>query len=245
MRIYPFSKTRLFSALGVLALIATIAFAPYDGVSADRPTVVETSMGPIPLPGNAAMPSVTNSEGPIEVEGLDIKNFGVLDGSIFRGEQPAAPDYPALARLGVKTIIDLRLDSRKSSRELAEAAGLRYVNIPIDDHKQPTDEHVAAFMKTIADPETGCSYVHCAGGRHRTGSMIAIYRMVHDGWTVDQAYEEMLKYDFYTANGHKGFKTFVFDYYNRMKADPASVPAAYAPPAIVEPMTEPPASANP
>jgi hypothetical protein len=46
--------------------------------------------------------------------------------------------------------------------------------------------------------------------------MVAIYRMTHDGWTVDQAYNEMLAYDFYTAGGHEGFKTFVFDYSHRV-----------------------------
>jgi protein tyrosine/serine phosphatase len=86
-------------------------------------------------------------------------------------------------------------------------------------------------MKTIDDPDCGPVYVHCAGGRHRTGSMVAVYRMVHDGWTVDKAYDEMLAYDFYTSNGHKGFKTYVFDYFARMQANPTSVPVAWIAPA--------------
>jgi hypothetical protein len=45
-------------------------------------------------------------------------------------------------------------------------------------------------------------------GRHRTGSMIAAYRMSQDGWTLDQAYNEMRGYDFYTGGGHGGFKKF-------------------------------------
>jgi protein tyrosine phosphatase (PTP) superfamily phosphohydrolase (DUF442 family) len=231
MRTRLLSGSGVLGALCVLGLLASIVFAPAGVLHPERPAYIETSMGPIPLPGNAVAPSVVNSDGPITVTGLDIKNFGVLNGSIFRGEQPGSKDYPAIARLGVKTIIDLRLDVKGESRGLAESAGMQYINIPIDDHKQPTDEHVATFLKTLDDPNTGSVYVHCAGGRHRTGSMIAIYRMVHDGWTAEKAYDEMLKYDFYTAYGHKGFKTYVFDYYTRMTTDPASVPAAYTPPA--------------
>jgi hypothetical protein len=43
----------------------------------------------------------------------------------------------------------------------------------------------------------------------------------------------MLAYDFYTGGGHEGFKTYVYDYYQRMKTDPSSVPAAYHTPAAV------------
>jgi protein-tyrosine phosphatase len=81
-------------------------------------------------------------------------------------------------------------------------------------------------LKTLDEAAGAKVYVHCAGGRHRTGSMIAVYRMVRNGWSVEKAYSEMLAYDFYTRSGHKGFKTYVFDYWNRMQADPSNVPAS-------------------
>jgi protein tyrosine/serine phosphatase len=157
---------------------------------------------------------------------VKLANFGIVDGRIYRGEQPGKDDYRALAGLGVTTIIDLREDAKSASRGYAEAAGLKYVNIKIDGHGQPTDDDVATFLKVLDESPDAKVYVHCAGGRHRTGSMIAVYRMVHDGWTLERAYDEMLAYDFYTSNGHKGFKTFVDDYWQRMNANPSSVPAA-------------------
>lgn len=175
--------------------------------------------------GAVVAPAMHDTYQPIEVQGLTLGNFGVVDGRLYRGDQPKGDEYRQLKALGVKTIVDLRLDARKDSREMAEAAGLIYVNIPIDDTKQPTDRDVAAFMKTVEETD-GPLYVHCAGGRHRTGSMIAVYRMTQNGWNVDQAYQEMLNYDFYTRWGHGGFKTFVFDYYERMQANPQSVPVA-------------------
>jgi protein-tyrosine phosphatase len=164
---------------------------------------------------------------PISLQNISISNFGVVDGRIYRGEQPGKRDYSALASIGVKTIIDLRDDAMASSARYAKNAGLNYVNIAIDGHGMPTDAEAAAFLKIVNDPSSGVVYVHCAGGRHRTGSMIAVYRMTEDGWTVDQAYKEMLAYDFYTGGGHEGFKTYVFDYFKRMTSAPSTVPAVY------------------
>ncbi len=175
--------------------------------------------------GAVVAPAMRDSFQPIEVQGLTLSNFGVVDGKLFRGDQPKGDEFRQLKALGVKTVIDLRLDAKKDSRELAEAAGLVYVNIPIDDSKRPSDQDVATFFKVI-DEMDGAAYVHCAGGRHRTGSMIAVYRMTQNGWNVDQAYQEMLNYDFYTRWGHGGFKDFVFEYYSRMQEDPKSVPVA-------------------
>jgi protein tyrosine/serine phosphatase len=163
-----------------------------------------------------------NSNGPILMPGVELDNLGVVDGRIYRGEQPKREDFAALAKIGVKTIIDLRADARSASRTEAEAAGLKYINIPIRNGGTPNDDQAAAFMKAVEDPANGVVYVHCAGGRHRTGSMLAVYRMLHDNWTVEQAYDEMLAYDFYTRNGHKGFKTFVFDFDQRRAASPAT-----------------------
>jgi len=177
----------------------------------------------------------TSSMQPISLQGVSISNFGVVDGRIYRGEQPGKKDYASLAAIGVKTIIDLRDDAVRSSERDAKAAGLNYVNIRIDGHGIPTDAQAAQFLKIVDDPASGVVYVHCAGGRHRTGSMIAVYRMAEDGWTIDQAYKEMLAYDFYTGGGHEGFKTYVYDYYKRMTSDPTAVPAAYHAPAAVKP----------
>jgi protein-tyrosine phosphatase len=178
------------------------------------------------LAGTPGAPTAADSFGPMENTGVKLSNFGIVAGRIYRGEQPGKDDYNALAALGVTTIIDLREDSKSVSRGYAEAAGLKYVNIKIDGHGQPSDGDVVEFLKVLDESPDAKVYVHCAGGRHRTGSMIAVYRMVREGWTLDRAYDEMLAYDFYTRNGHKGFKTFVEDYWQRMNANPASVPVA-------------------
>jgi protein tyrosine/serine phosphatase len=156
---------------------------------------------------------------------IKISNFGQLDQNFYRGARPKAEDLRSLAALGVHTIIDLTDNSRDKEQPAVEAAGMRYVNIPIVDKTNPSAAQISEFLKIINDPATGKFYVHCAGGRHRTGVMAAVYRFNHDHWNYDQAYAEMLKYDFYTSNGHGKQLTFVQDYWQQFQAKNASVAA--------------------
>lgn len=144
---------------------------------------------------------------------VKIKNFGQMDDRFYRGAQPKENDYKALAQLGIKTIIDLREDPEEYSKPLVERLGMTYVNIPMIAKKYPTPEATEMFLKTVNNPETGKFFVHCAGGRHRTGVMGAVYRFQFYNWNFDQVYKEMKQYDFYTSWGHGAFKDFVKDYY--------------------------------
>ena len=143
---------------------------------------------------------------------VKIKNFGQMDDRFYRGAQPGKKDYKDLAAMGIKTIIDLREDPESYEQPLVESLGMKYVNIPMLGKKYPTPEATEAFLKTINDPATGKFFVHCAGGRHRTGAMGAVYRFQFYDWDYDQVYKEMKQYDFYTRFGHQAFKDFVADY---------------------------------
>jgi len=162
---------------------------------------------------------------------VNIKNFGQMDERFYRGAQPKKlEDFQALKELGITTVIDLQAEPESEERAWVESLGMRYVNIPMIAKKYPRPEWVAAFMKTVDDPSTGKFFVHCAGGRHRTGSMGAVYRMEKYGWGFDQVYAEMKQFDFYTRWGHGDFKTFVEDYAKQSQARQVA-PAALATPA--------------
>ena len=153
---------------------------------------------------------------------IKIKNFGQMDERFYRGAQPKEEDYRDLAALGIKTVIDLQEKPRGYEKPTVEALGMRYVNIPMVDKAYPKQEWVDAFLKVVNDPATGKFYVHCAGGRHRTGAMGAVYRYTKYGWNYDQVYAEMKKFDFYTSRGHGDFKTFVQDYWQHMHSNGAN-----------------------
>jgi protein tyrosine/serine phosphatase len=149
---------------------------------------------------------------------IKISNFGQMDERFYRGARPKPEDLRNLAAMGIHTIIDLTDNSKEKEQPAVEAAGMRYVNIPIVDKKNPSTAQIEEFLKVVNDPATGKFYVHCAGGRHRTGVMAAVYRFNHDNWNYDQAYAEMKKFDFYTSNGHGGQLDFVQDYWQQFQA---------------------------
>jgi len=144
---------------------------------------------------------------------VTIKNFGQMDDRFFRGAQPKETEFKELAQLGIRTVIDLRDDPESYEKPVVESLGMTYVHIPMIAKKYPTPEALNLFLKTVNDPNTGKFYVHCAGGRHRTGVMGAVYRFKFYNWDFEQVYKEMKQYDFYTRWGHGAFKNFVEDYY--------------------------------
>ena len=144
---------------------------------------------------------------------IRIDNFGRINDNYYRGAQPEARDYADLAAGGIKTVIDLTRDGRDEERELVESAGMNFYRIPLTTTDRPSDAAVAQFLRLADDPANQPVYVHCQGGRHRTGVMTAVYRMMHDGWTADQAYVEMKQYRFEGLLSHPVLKNFVYDYY--------------------------------
>ena len=154
---------------------------------------------------------------------VGIKNFGQVNEHVFRGPQPRGEDYAQLKRLGVRTLIDLRADRESGAEDKARAAGFAYFNIPLNTKRPATDEQTDHFLRLVNDPANWPVYVHCKGGRHRTGALLAVYRITRDGWTADQAFEEMKRYDFnsglfISGGGRATQKKFVYDFYERYVA---------------------------
>ena len=153
---------------------------------------------------------------------INIRNFGKMDNRLFRGAQPNESDYKDLKTLGVKTVVDLTDSPKSYEKRDVEALGMRYVNIPMSDSSYPKAEQINAFLKLVNDSSTGTMFIHCAGGRHRTGVMGAVYRYNVNHWNYNQVYAEMQDYDFYTKWGHGDLKTFVEDYGQKMASATAA-----------------------
>jgi protein tyrosine/serine phosphatase len=144
---------------------------------------------------------------------VHIDNFGRISNTYYRGAQPDARGFAELAALGVKTVIDLTSNGRANEQSMVEHAGMRFYRIPLTTSAWPSDSAINLFLKLAADPADQPVFVHCQGGRHRTGVMTAVYRMNYDRWTADQAYTEMKQYRFDRFPTHPNLKSFVFDYY--------------------------------
>ena len=151
-----------------------------------------------------------------QAQSVTIENFAKVNENYYRGSQPLSEQFTQLKNLGVRTVIDLRQDSVEEAREWARAAGLHYINIPLTTKRAATEEQTTLFLKLVNDQANWPVYVHCKGGRHRTGEMTAIYRITHDEWSADQAYQEMKKYDFEDSFFYpRSLKKYVYSYYNQ------------------------------
>jgi protein tyrosine/serine phosphatase len=152
----------------------------------------------------------------IALPAIGIDNFGQVNAHYYRGAQPQGQDFAALARLGVKMVIDLASEGDANERASAEREGMQFVRIPMTTSDRPSQEVIDKFLALVNDPGNQPVYVHCMGGRHRTGAMTAVYRMTQDGWNADRAFSEMKQYKFGADFLHPALKSFVFDFFSQL-----------------------------
>jgi len=143
------------------------------------------------------------------VSGLE--NFARVNPNLYRGAQPTEEGFRQLKAMGVKTVIGLR--SNHSTKKEVEAAGLFSIELPLKADLEcvpPTDAEIRKFFDVVLDPTRQPCYFHCAFGKDRTGTMAAIYRMEMDGWSPDEALQEMDSFGYHTY--YKDFAQFIRDY---------------------------------
>ncbi len=158
---------------------------------------------------------------------VSLFNFGRVNENYFRGSQPKSEDMRDLKRYGIKTVIDLRNDRLDEAEGWAKGAGLQYFHIPFSTKKPATSEEIAHYLSIVNDPQNWPIYVHCKGGRHRTGEMTAIYRITAQNWTADQAYKEMQSFDFEDGWFYpRVLKKFVYSFYDDHKKGTSETAAA-------------------
>jgi protein tyrosine/serine phosphatase len=192
-----------------------------------RYTVALAVLTAAAAPARAQTPVATALAAAHDISRIHIDNFGQVNDRYFRGGHPAGHDYADLAAVGIKTIVNLTSDDADvNERSMAAAAGMKYFQIPMTMHQPPTAAQIAQFLAIVNDKGDQPVYVHCVGGRHRTGVMTAIYRMTNDGWSAARAFAEMKQYKFGADFLHAEFKAFVLAY----QAPLAAAASAAAPP---------------
>lgn len=132
-------------------------------------------------------------------------NFKKVDDNYYRSGKINKCNYPNLKKIGIKTIIDLRLNLFDSAqREKMEACNnqISYFNIPMNAIIPPTDVQINKFFSIVNNPNNSPVLVHCTHGQDRTGIMTALYRVKHYHWDFEQAYKEMLN------NGYHPYRYF-------------------------------------
>lgn len=122
---------------------------------------------------------------PVALEGVG--NLHRVTTFLYRSEQPTNAGMAALERLGVKTVIDLRAFHSDAD----EAAGTALALVDFDILTWwVTEDHVVAFLRALRRAE-GPVLVHCKHGADRTGLMLAMFRVVEQGWSKEAALAEL------------------------------------------------------
>ncbi len=143
-----------------------------------------------------------------------LKRFDtVVPGVLYRSAQPTEWGMRHLVRnCGVKTVISVRRDDTRLKTwidtdepdgpyesDCVQNLGARYLHWKLGGEAywpwlspKVYEEYFAIFD----DPQSLPVAIHCVGGRHRTGTLAALYRLEYDRWSVTDTLAEMYSYDF-------------------------------------------------
>jgi hypothetical protein len=138
--------------------------------------------------------------------GVPVRNFGKVSDGLYRGALPSAEGYRALVeKLAVVRVCSLIEHDVEKDRRLALRSGIEeWLHLPFSDRAAPTHASVRRWLDYIRTATHGAPvFTHCRGGRHRTGTLVAVLRVTDYGWNKEQAVKEMLRYGWYDAQGHR------------------------------------------
>lgn len=138
----------------------------------------------------------------------------VREGFLYRVAQPTELSLRYLIKdRGVRTVITLQLyrptlkrgmydPGRPNGRQegqFVRQLGARYLEWPQGQEAcwpWPTPWMFEEFFRVLDDPANRPVVVHCMGGRHRTGTLAALFRLEYDRWPVEKALDEMYGFQF-------------------------------------------------
>jgi len=130
----------------------------------------------------------------------------VVPGALYRGAHPGDAGIEALAKAGIKTIVDLQGGDtsanageseadRLEEKTIVETNGMQFFNVPLSSMQiyfDDQDKTLTTALDLISDPANQPVFFHCFHGEDRTGVLAALYRVVYQGCTTDQAHKEMM-----------------------------------------------------
>jgi len=192
-------------------LIATLLVSGCQSLSVNERRV------PQPNP-TSAVPSRVWAV-PLEKPGLP--NLRRVSDDFYGGGQPTAEGFRQLKAMGVKTVINLRFFH--NDRDKIAGMDLAYEEIPMNAwHAE--DEDAVRFLKLLADRNRAPFFVHCRDGADRTGLLGAVYRIVIQGWTKDEAIAEMTQGGF----GFHGIWADLVDYLRQLDVEKLKQSASHS-----------------
>jgi protein tyrosine/serine phosphatase len=118
-----------------------------------------------------------------------VPNLHRVSAVLYRSAQPTAQGFAELESLGVRTVLSLRAFHVD---RLPPGSALRARRISFKSW-HPEEEDVVRFLRIVRDPANQPVLVHCRHGADRTGMMVALLRIVDEGWSREDAVREMVE----------------------------------------------------
>ena len=99
----------------------------------------------------------------------DLPNFYMVNANLYRGAQPTEQGVKDLAKMGIKTIINLRGDEDRAKTEeiWAKNNGIKFININLSNWFKPKTSDIESIIKDINTAENQPVFVHCQRGADR------------------------------------------------------------------------------
>lgn len=117
-------------------------------------------------------------------------NLYRIDDKLYRSEQPVAEDGEAIVKLGIQSVINLRFFDRNDDDHL-KVHGLTLLNRPLLSWSIKPKEIAEILYLIEKQQQNGAVLIHCYHGADRTGLIAGMYRIIYQGWSVEEAKAEM------------------------------------------------------
>ncbi len=149
-------------------------------------------------------------------KGDGLPNFHKISETFYRGGQPTEEGINQLAKLGIKTIINLRGGKNKkvNKEEIwANKAGIKFIHSPLSNWFASRDDKIQKILDEIQKHENQPVFLHCKRGADRTGTVTAIYRIKYEDWAAKDANDEAKKFGI--GWWQVWMKDYINDYFKR------------------------------